>query len=181
MAEVSYDSATCIYPGADRPAVDSLQLPIKDGEFVVMVGPSGCGKTTALRLLAGFDRPTAGQVLIDGRDVTDVPAAKRDTGMVFQAYSLFPTMTAAENVAFGLRMRRVARAEREARADELLQLVGLGERGGSYPHQLSGGQQQRVVIAMALLNNPALLITWVLLLALSLAGGRRSGEQEASS
>jgi putative spermidine/putrescine transport system ATP-binding protein len=124
----------------DTHALAGLDLALRPGELLALLGPSGCGKTTALRLLAGFDRPTAGQVLIDGRDVTDVSASRRDTGMVFQAYSLFPTMTAAENVAFGLRLRKVGAAERRRRAADLLELVGLGDRGGSYPHQLSGGQ-----------------------------------------
>jgi putative spermidine/putrescine transport system ATP-binding protein len=139
-------------------ALAGLDLALHPGELLALLGPSGCGKTTALRLLAGFDRPTAGQVLIGGRDVTNLPVARRDTGMVFQAYSLFPTMTAAENVGFGLRMRRVSRSKRDARADELLQLVGLGDRGGSYPHQLSGGQQQRVALARALAVAPTVLL-----------------------
>jgi putative spermidine/putrescine transport system ATP-binding protein len=139
-------------------ALDGLDLALKPGELLSLLGPSGCGKTTALRLLAGFDNPTAGQVLIGGKDVTGVPAAKRDTGMVFQAYSLFPTMTAAENVAFGLRMRKVGAAERRKRAAELLEVVGLEARGGSYPHQLSGGQQQRVALARALAVQPSVLL-----------------------
>ncbi len=143
--------------GATR-ALAGLDLALRPGELLALLGPSGCGKTTALRLLAGFDRPTAGQVLIAGRDVTDVPASRRDTGMVFQAYSLFPTMTAAENVAFGLRLRKVGAAQRRRRAGELLELVGLGDRGGSYPHQLSGGQQQRVALARALAVAPAVLL-----------------------
>jgi len=139
-------------------ALAGLDLALRPGELLALLGPSGCGKTTALRLLAGFDRPTAGQVLINGRDVTTVPASRRDTGMVFQAYSLFPTMTAVENVAFGLRLRKVGAAERRRRADELLELVGLGDRGGSFPHQLSGGQQQRVALARALAIAPSVLL-----------------------
>jgi putative spermidine/putrescine transport system ATP-binding protein len=139
-------------------ALDGLDLALKPGELLALLGPSGCGKTTALRLLAGFDTPTSGQVLIGGKDVTGIPASKRDTGMVFQAYSLFPTMTAAENVAFGLRMRRVGAAERARRAAELLEVVGLGDRGGSYPHEMSGGQQQRVALARALAVSPSVLL-----------------------
>ncbi|GAY13137.1 ABC transporter ATP-binding protein [Pseudonocardia sp. N23] len=139
-------------------ALDGLDLALRPGELLALLGPSGCGKTTALRLLAGFDTPSSGQILIDGRDVTGVPASKRDTGMVFQAYSLFPTMTAADNVAFGLRMRRVAATTRRSRAAELLELVGLGDRGGSYPHELSGGQQQRVALARALAVSPSVLL-----------------------
>lgn len=142
----------------DTHALAGLDLALRPGELLALLGPSGCGKTTALRLLAGFDRPTAGQVLIDGRDVTDVPASRRDTGMVFQAYSLFPTMTAAENVAFGLRLRKVGAAQRRRRAADLLELVGLGDRGSSYPHQLSGGQQQRVALARALAVAPSVLL-----------------------
>ena len=142
----------------DTHALAGLDLALQPGDLLALLGPSGCGKTTALRLLAGFDRPTAGQVLIDGRDVTDVPASRRDTGMVFQAYSLFPTMTAAENVAFGLRLRKVGAAERRRRAADLLELVGLGDRGGSYPHQLSGGQQLGVALARALAVAPSVLL-----------------------
>ncbi|RTL68103.1 MAG: ABC transporter ATP-binding protein [Pseudonocardiaceae bacterium] len=139
-------------------ALDGLDLALRPGELLALLGPSGCGKTTALRLLAGFDKPSSGEILIDGRDVTGVPASKRDTGMVFQAYSLFPTMTAADNVAFGLRMRRVAAPARRKRAAELLELVGLGDRAGSYPHELSGGQQQRVALARALAVSPSVLL-----------------------
>ncbi len=139
-------------------ALDGLDLALAPGELLALLGPSGCGKTTALRLLAGFDDPTEGEILIGGRDVVGVPAARRDTGMVFQAYSLFPTMTAAENVGFGLRMRRVPAPERARRSAELLELVGLGRRGGAYPHQLSGGQQQRVALARALAVAPSVLL-----------------------
>jgi putative spermidine/putrescine transport system ATP-binding protein len=139
-------------------ALDGLDLDIAGGEFVALLGPSGCGKTTALRAIAGFDRPDGGRVLVDGRDVTDVPANKRDMGMVFQAYSLFPNLTVAENVAFGLRVRRRAKPERAGRAAELLDLVGLADRAGRYPHQLSGGQQQRVALARALAVAPQVLL-----------------------
>ena len=139
-------------------ALDGLDLDIAAGEFVALLGPSGCGKTTALRAIAGFEHPDAGQVLIGGRDVTGVPPAKRGTGMVFQAYSLFPNMTAAQNVAYGLQVRRRPARERTARAAELLELVGLGDRGDRYPHQLSGGQQQRVALARALAVAPQVLL-----------------------
>jgi putative spermidine/putrescine transport system ATP-binding protein len=139
-------------------ALDGLDLDIAGGEFLALLGPSGCGKTTALRAIAGFDQPDGGRVLLDGRDVTDVPANKRDMGMVFQAYSLFPNLTVADNVAFGLRMRRRGKGERSSRAAELLELVGLADRGNRYPHQLSGGQQQRVALARALAVAPQVLL-----------------------
>ena len=139
-------------------ALDGLDLEIAGGEFLALLGPSGCGKTTALRAIAGFDQPDAGRVLLDGRDVTGVPASKRDMGMVFQAYSLFPNLTVAENVAFGLRVRRRPKAEQTARAAELLELVGLADRAARYPHQLSGGQQQRVALARALAVAPQVLL-----------------------
>jgi putative spermidine/putrescine transport system ATP-binding protein len=139
-------------------ALDRLDLDIAGGEFLALLGPSGCGKTTALRAIAGFDRPDEGRVLLGGRDITGTPASKRDMGMVFQAYSLFPNLTVAENVAFGLRVRRRAKAERTGRAAELLDLVGLADRGGRYPHQLSGGQQQRVALARALAVAPQVLL-----------------------
>ncbi|UOY01445.1 ABC transporter ATP-binding protein [Blastococcus sp. PRF04-17] len=139
-------------------ALDGLDLEIRGGEFLALLGPSGCGKTTALRAIAGFDRPDEGRVLLDGHDITDRPASKRDMGMVFQAYSLFPNLTVAENVAFGLRVRRRGRSEQQNRAAELLELVGLADRGGRYPHQLSGGQQQRVALARALAVAPQVLL-----------------------
>ena len=139
-------------------ALDGLDLDIAGGEFLALLGPSGCGKTTALRAIAGFDRPDEGRVLLAGRDITDTPANKRDMGMVFQAYSLFPNLTVADNVAFGLRVRRRDAAERKSRAAELLDLVGLADRGNRYPHQLSGGQQQRVALARALAVAPQVLL-----------------------
>jgi putative spermidine/putrescine transport system ATP-binding protein len=139
-------------------ALDGLSLDMAPGEFVTLLGPSGCGKTTALRILAGFETADSGSVTVNGRDIAPVPAAKRDMGMVFQSYSLFPNMSALENVGFGLRMRRLATAERRRRAAELLDMVGLTEHAKHYPHQLSGGQQQRVALARALAIEPQVLL-----------------------
>jgi len=139
-------------------ALDGLTLKIEPGEFVALLGPSGCGKTTALRVLAGFERPDVGRVTVDGKDVVHIPAQKRDMGMVFQSYSLFPNMSARDNVAFGLQLRHQRSGPRRARADELLGLVGLAEHTTKYPHQLSGGQQQRVALARALAIEPRVLL-----------------------
>jgi len=143
--------------GAVR-ALDGLTLEIAPGEFVALLGPSGCGKTTALRILAGFETADTGSVTVDGRDVSPVPAAKRDMGMVFQSYSLFPNMSALDNVGFGLRMRRLPSPARRKRAGELLDLVGLTDQARKYPHQMSGGQQQRVALARALAIEPRVLL-----------------------
>jgi putative spermidine/putrescine transport system ATP-binding protein len=139
-------------------ALDGLSLDIAPGELIALLGPSGCGKTTALRILAGFDRPTSGSVLVNGQEVSGVPVSKRDMGMVFQSYSLFPTMSALDNVAFGLRVRGVKTSQRRTTAGELLELVGLSAHAQKYPHQLSGGQQQRVALARALAIQPRLLL-----------------------
>ncbi|MGI5287897.1 ABC transporter ATP-binding protein [Nonomuraea polychroma] len=139
-------------------ALDGLDLVIAPGEFVALLGPSGCGKTTALRCVAGFERPDSGAVLVDGKDITNVPANKRDAGMVFQSYSLFPNLNARDNVAFGLRVRKVSATVRHAKANELLELVGLPQHADRYPHQLSGGQQQRVALARALALEPRVLL-----------------------
>ncbi len=139
-------------------ALDGLFLSINPGEFIALLGPSGCGKTTALRVLAGFEKLDGGRVLVDGKDVSGVPAQKRDMGMVFQSYSLFPNMNARDNVAFGLQLRKQRSSERKSRANELLELVGLGEHANKYPHQLSGGQQQRVALARAIAIEPRVLL-----------------------
>jgi putative spermidine/putrescine transport system ATP-binding protein len=139
-------------------ALDRLDLTLRPGELVALLGPSGCGKTTTLRLLAGLEDADSGRVVVGGRDLTRVPANKRDMGMVFQAYSLFPHMTVRQNVAFGLRLRRVRAAERDQRALDMLDLVGLAEQANRYPHQLSGGQQQRVALARALAIEPEVLL-----------------------
>ncbi|QOV39652.1 ABC transporter ATP-binding protein [Streptomyces ferrugineus] len=139
-------------------ALDGLDLTVRPGELIALLGPSGCGKTTALRMLAGFEHPDSGEVLVDGEDVTRVPAHRRDAGMVFQSYSLFPHLDALDNVAFGLRMRKIRTAERRARAAELLEMVGLADKGGRFPHQLSGGQQQRIALARALALRPRVLL-----------------------
>ena len=153
---VSLRNLTRVF-GATR-ALDGLSLDIKPGEFVALLGPSGCGKTTALRIVAGFETADSGTVEVDGHDVSAIPAARRDMGMVFQSYSLFPNMTALDNVGFGLRMRKTGAADRNRRAGELLDMVGLTDQARQFPHQLSGGQQQRVALARALAIEPQVLL-----------------------
>ena len=143
---------------AGQRALDGISLSMQPGEFVALLGPSGCGKTTALRALSGLEQVDAGSIRIDGEDVVDVPVNRRDIGMVFQSYSLFPHLSAKDNVEFGLRMRRVDAAERRRRATETLELVGLAHLAGRYAHQLSGGQQQRVALARALVTRPRVLL-----------------------
>ena len=143
--------------GAHR-ALNSIDLSIEPGEFVALLGPSGCGKTTALRALSGLELIDGGRIVIDGSDVAAIPTNKRDIGMVFQSYSLFPHMTAIENVEFGLRMRRVPAGERRGRAAEALDMVGLTSFAERFAHQLSGGQQQRVALARALVTRPRVLL-----------------------
>ncbi len=139
-------------------ALRGLALTIAPGELVALLGPSGCGKTTALRLVAGLEEADGGRVVIGGDDVTNRPANKRDVGMVFQAYSLFPHMTAMQNVSFGLYLRKVSASESRRRAGEMLELVGLSAYADRYAHQLSGGQQQRVALARALAIQPKVLL-----------------------
>jgi putative spermidine/putrescine transport system ATP-binding protein len=146
-----------VFPGGTV-AVDRFDLVAARGEFVSFLGPSGCGKTTTLRMIAGFEQPTAGTIRIDGRDVTNVPPNHRNVGMVFQSYALFPNMTVADNIAFGLKLRGREKGAIKARVDELLQLIHLTDRGDRYPYQLSGGQQQRVALARALAIEPTVLL-----------------------
>ncbi|MBP7242772.1 ABC transporter ATP-binding protein [Amaricoccus sp.] len=150
-------SALQKYFGANH-VVRSFDLDVAKGEFVTLLGPSGCGKTTVLRMVAGFETPSSGQIRIDGRDVTALRTSQRDIGMVFQAYALFPNMTVAENVAFGLRVAGRPRAEIDAGVREMLTLIRLPDLGGRYPFQLSGGQQQRVALARALAARPKVLL-----------------------
>ncbi len=144
--------------GEDVVAVDSIDLEVRDGEFFAMLGPSGSGKTTVLRMIAGFETPTAGRVHLGGRDVTRDAPFDRDVNTVFQDYALFPHMTVLQNVAYGLMVKGVARAERRTRAEEALSTVRLEGYGGRRPGQLSGGQRQRVALARALVNRPRVLL-----------------------
>ena len=156
MADVDLRGLSKHY--GDFYAVREVSLHIADGEFLVLLGPSGCGKTTTLRMIAGFIEPSAGHVRLAGQDVTLLPPWKRNAGMVFQSYALFPHLTVAQNVAFGLEMRKLARADIARRVEETLALVRLGGYGGRLPRQLSGGQQQRVALARALTIRPDVLL-----------------------
>ena len=139
-------------------AVDDVNLDILDGEFFTMLGPSGSGKTTCLRMIAGFDHPTSGHIYLYGEEVSNLPPYERDVNTVFQDYALFPHMTVAENVAYGLMIKKVPKAEREQRVEEMLELVRLPGMAGRKPAQLSGGQRQRVALARALINKPGVLL-----------------------
>ena len=142
----------------DVKAVDFVDVDIRGGEFFSLLGPSGSGKTTCLRLIAGFDRPTFGKILLYGQDVSNLPPYERDVNTVFQDYALFPHMTVDENIAYGLMIKKVSKAERERRAEEMLDLVQLSGMAGRKPNQLSGGQRQRVALARALINDPKVLL-----------------------
>jgi putative spermidine/putrescine transport system ATP-binding protein len=156
MARLELDGVTKRY--GDLKAVDNVSLVVEQGEFVVLLGPSGCGKTTTLRMVAGFVEPTLGTVRLGERDITFLPPWKRNAGLVFQSYALFPHLTVAQNVAFGLEMRKVPVAEMGGRITEALRLVRLDHLGDRLPRQLSGGQQQRVALARALAFRPDILL-----------------------
>jgi putative spermidine/putrescine transport system ATP-binding protein len=142
----------------DNQVVKGVDLSFNKGEFVSLLGPSGCGKTTILRMIAGFEAPTTGSIVVDGKDITALPPNQRKIGMVFQAYALFPNMTVADNIGFGLKIAGAPRPERDARVEEMLKLIGLPGYGKRYPFELSGGQQQRVALARALAPRPRMLL-----------------------
>jgi multiple sugar transport system ATP-binding protein len=154
MASVTFDKATRRYPGADRPAVDALDLEIGDGEFLVLVGPSGCGKSTSLRMLAGLEDVDGGSILIGDRDVTHLPPKDRDIAMVFQNYALYPHMNVAENMGFALKIAGVPKEERDRRVREAARLLDLEEYLERRPKALSGGQRQRVAMGRAIVRKP---------------------------
>jgi putative spermidine/putrescine transport system ATP-binding protein len=156
MARLELSHVSKLY-GPTR-AADDVSLDVADGEFLVLLGPSGCGKTTTLRMVAGFIEPTSGSVRLGGRDITELPPWKRNAGLVFQSYALFPHLTVNENVAFGLEMRKVPKADMGPRIAEALRLVRLDHLGERLPRQLSGGQQQRVALARALVFRPDILL-----------------------
>jgi iron(III) transport system ATP-binding protein len=155
-AELSIEGVRLSY--GDHRVLDDITLQIRPGEFFALLGPSGCGKTTLLRLIAGFARAEAGRVAINGEDISGLPPWKRDVGLVFQSYALWPHMTVAKNVAFGLQERRVAKAEVSRRVEAALKLVGLSDLAGRRPSQLSGGQQQRVALARTIAVEPKILL-----------------------
>jgi multiple sugar transport system ATP-binding protein len=158
MADVRFEQATRIYPGSDVPAVDSLDLHIADGEFMVLVGPSGSGKTTALRMLAGLEEVDAGAIFIGDRDVTFDPPKKRDISMVFQNYALYPYLSVAANIGFPLKIAGIKKAERALRVREVAELLELGDLLERKPGQLSGGQRQRVAMGRAIVRVPKVFL-----------------------
>ena len=158
MADVAYAESSCVYPGSEEPAVDSLDLEIAEGEFVVLVGPSGSGKSTALRMLAGLEPVTSGQILIGGRDVSGVPSRERDIAMVFQNYALYPSKTVRENIDFPLKMRGTDPSERGRKVEEAAEILGLTEFLDRKPKLLSGGQRQRVAMGRAIVREPQVFL-----------------------
>ncbi len=157
MAAVNFVGVSKRYPDGTK-AVDSLDLLVDDGQFMVLVGPSGCGKTTALRMVAGLEEITEGQILIGGRVINDLEPRRRDVAMVFQNYALYPNMTVAENIAFGLKMRKVPRAERVRKVNDIAEILGLSEYLAKKPGALSGGQRQRVAMGRAIVRDPQVFL-----------------------
>ncbi|RZU31631.1 ABC transporter ATP-binding protein [Blastococcus saxobsidens] len=158
MATVTYDHATRVYDGAERPAVDALDLTVEDGEFLVLVGPSGCGKSTSLRMLAGLEDVTDGRILIGDRDVTDVAPKDRDIAMVFQNYALYPHMTVADNMGFALKIAGMRKSEIAERVTEAAKLLDLEDYLDRKPKALSGGQRQRVAMGRAIVRQPQVFL-----------------------
>jgi putative spermidine/putrescine transport system ATP-binding protein len=157
-ARIEVQGLTKLFPGAAAPAVDGIDLEIRAGEFMTLLGPSGSGKTTTLNMIAGFEAITSGRIALDGSDIARLPAYRRNLGMVFQNYALFPHMTAAENIAFPLKQRKVGKREIARRVSDALELVHLGGHGDRLPSQLSGGQQQRIALARAVVFEPRALL-----------------------
>ncbi|MFF2809498.1 ABC transporter ATP-binding protein [Streptomyces sp. NPDC058000] len=158
MATVTYDQATRIYPGSDKPAVDKLDITIEDGEFLVLVGPSGCGKSTSLRMLAGLEDVDEGAIRIGDRDVTHLPPKDRDIAMVFQNYALYPHMTVADNMGFALKIAGVPKAEIRQKVEDAAKILDLTEYLGRKPKALSGGQRQRVAMGRAIVREPQVFL-----------------------
>ncbi|MFJ5589530.1 ABC transporter ATP-binding protein [Streptomyces noursei] len=158
MATVTYDQATRIYPGSDKPAVDKLDITIEDGEFLVLVGPSGCGKSTSLRMLAGLEDVNEGIIRIGDRDVTHLPPKDRDIAMVFQNYALYPHMTVADNMGFALKIAGVPKAEIRQKVEDAAKILDLTEYLGRKPKALSGGQRQRVAMGRAIVREPQVFL-----------------------
>ena len=154
MASVTFEKASRLYPGGERPAVDQLDLEVADGEFLVLVGPSGCGKSTSLRMLAGLEEVTSGRILIGDRDVTDMQPKDRDIAMVFQNYALYPHMSVADNMGFALKIAGTPKAEIRERVEEAARILDLTEYLERKPKALSGGQRQRVAMGRAIVRQP---------------------------
>ncbi|MEM6610305.1 MAG: ABC transporter ATP-binding protein [Pseudomonadota bacterium] len=158
MTSLSIRGLTKLYPGMDKPAIDDLNLEVASGSLLALLGPSGCGKTTTMKMIAGLLQPTSGDILFGNQSIMKIPPEKRGAVMVFQNYLLFPYMTVAQNVGYGLKMRKVDQATIDRRVDEMLELVKLPGMGARKPKELSGGQQQRIALARALIVNPNLLL-----------------------
>jgi ABC-type sugar transport system ATPase subunit len=158
VAEIVLDRVSKAFGGGETLAVDEVSLEIESGEFLVLVGPSGCGKSTLLRMIAGLEDVTDGAIMIDARDVTELPPRARDIAMVFQTYALYPHMTVRENLGYGLKVRKLAKAEIRQRVDQVADMLGLEQMLDRRPAALSGGQRQRVAVARALIGRPLVVL-----------------------